>query len=380
MGGYCGIMPIYKTNKKKDGLQQYRVRVVCTDALGNTKQIERTAYGKQAAQDMEARLLMERDAQTPRITVSELVEEYLEAKRVDVRATTLDKSRRILQNAVCPLLGPVRLHRLTVQALQKWKADLSEKDLSDTTRKNYYKELNALLRYAVRCGKLDSNPLERVGNFKDRDFEKPKDKLRYYTKEQYLLYAAQARKNAQEGGKDDGWGIYTFFSVAFYTGARKGEINALRWSDVDGDALHIRRSVSQKLKGGDVFTPPKNKSSFRDVLIPAPLMQILKEQRERARASKGFSEDDLICGGKRPLRDTVIENANKAFAEAAGLPHIRIHDFRHTHATLLINHGINVQEIARRLGHSDVKMTWNTYAHLYPQEEQRALEILNKIE
>lgn len=88
----------------------------------------------------------------------------------------------------------------------------------------------------------------------------------------------------------------------------------------------------------------------------------------------------MICGDNRPLRDTVIENVNKAFAEAADLPHIRIHEFRHTHATLWINHGINVQEIARRLGHGDVKMTWNTYAHLSHQEKQRALEILNKIE
>jgi integrase len=79
------------------------------------------------------------------------------------------------------------------------------------------------------------------------------------------------------------------------------------------------------------------------------------------------------------LRDSSLDNKNKQFAELAGLPHIRIHDFRHSHASLLANEGINIQEIARRLGHSNIEMTWNTYSHLYPREEERAVQILNKI-
>ena len=79
------------------------------------------------------------------------------------------------------------------------------------------------------------------------------------------------------------------------------------------------------------------------------------------------------------MRDSTLDNKNKMFAKAAGLKHIRIHDFRHSHASLLANEGINIQEIARRLGHSKIEMTWNTYAHLYPREEERAVKILNKI-
>lgn len=94
---------------------------------------------------------------------------------------------------------------------------------------------------------------------------------------------------------------------------------------------------------------------------------------------KGFTDDYRICGGVSCLGDTMLSNKNIQYANEAGLPHIRIHDFRHTHATLLVNEGINIQEIARRLGHSDIKMTWNTYAHLYPREEERAVKVLNKI-
>ncbi len=79
------------------------------------------------------------------------------------------------------------------------------------------------------------------------------------------------------------------------------------------------------------------------------------------------------------LRDTTIEQRNAKFASEAGLPHIRIHDFRHTHASLLANEGINIQEISRRLGHAKVEQTWNTYSHLYPREEERAVAILDLI-
>ena len=86
-----------------------------------------------------------------------------------------------------------------------------------------------------------------------------------------------------------------------------------------------------------------------------------------------------ICGFDEALRDGTIWNRNKEYAEIAGVKMIRIHDFRHSHATLLANEGINIQEVARRLGHSKIEMTWNTYSHLYPREEERAIEILNKI-
>ncbi|MGN0148785.1 MAG: tyrosine-type recombinase/integrase [Clostridia bacterium] len=87
-----------------------------------------------------------------------------------------------------------------------------------------------------------------------------------------------------------------------------------------------------------------------------------------------------MCGGIQCIRDTSVENRNKSYAEKAGLKKIRIHDFRHSHASYLANNGINIQEIARRLGHSKVDITWNTYSHLYPKEEDRAVAVLENIE
>lgn len=237
-----------------------------------------------------------------------------------------------------------------------------------------------MLNWAVKMEYLVKNPLTKIGNFKDPYFEKLEEKLQYYTPNQFKKYIKKAREYAETDGTITGWGYYVFFAIAFYTGMRKGEINALKWSDIDGDIIHVRRSIAQKLKGEDRETPPKNKTSYRDLQAPQPLVKILNEHQHRQQQINGYSEDFRVCGATRCLRDSSLDNKNKKFAEAAKLPHIRIHDFRHSHASLLANEGINIQEIARRLGHSKIEITWNTYSHLYPREEERAVQILNKIE
>ena len=133
------------------------------------------------------------------------------------------------------------------------------------------------------------------------------------------------------------------------------------------------------MKGEDRETPPKNKSSIRILQIPKPLIDILNEHKKRYGEYSQFSDDFRICGGQKPIRDSSVSKANENIAKAAGLKKIRIHDYRHSHVSLLANEGINIQEIARRLGHANIEMTWNTYSHLYPREEERAIEILNKI-
>lgn len=372
-------MPIYKTNQKKDGLIGYRVRVNYTGADGKAHQLTRIVYGKSEAVRAEAALAQsvrrsEGGASTKKLRA--LYEEYMAAKKHEVRPTTYEKTRGIIEREILPLIGDVRLDRLTPATLQQWKAVVSERPVSVRTKQNIYKELSAMLNYAVRLEYLPKNPLRQLGSFKDVYFENQTEKLHYYTPEQFKKYIAAAREMSTTAEE---FGYYVFFNIAFYTGMRKGEINALKWSDIEGDILTVRRSVVQKLKGGDVEMPPKNKSSFRSLQIPLPLKKVLDEHKERQKKNKRWNESWYVCGGTRPLRDSSICNRNNAFCAKAGLPHIRIHDFRHSHASLLCNEGINIQEIARRLGHSKIEITWNTYSHLYPREEERAIAILNKI-
>lgn len=373
-------MPIYKQNKKKDGVNQYKVVVNYTDRDGTYRQKTKLVYGKDEATMAEMRLQFELSNETPTkaITIGKLFDEYVASKKHEVRESTLDKSSRIINYHVLPYLRTVKLSDLNVKRLQQWKNAIGDLTLKTKTKNNIYSELRSLLNFAVKMEYISSNPLTKIGSFKDiLDFSKSQDTLHYYTSEQFKSFITYAK--SQCNSLND-WGYYVFFNIAFYTGMRKGEINALKWSDIDGNILHVRRSVNQKKKGVSVVeTPPKNKTSYRDLQMPKQLIKILDEHKQRQKESKAFTEDFRICGGVKCLSDTGISNFNDKCASAMNLPHIRIHDFRHTHATLLINEGINIQEIARRLGHSKVEQTWNTYAHLYPREEERAIKVLEDI-
>lgn len=371
-------MPIYKMEGKKGGQQKYRVRINYNDYSGKPRQITRIAYGSAEAKALEAQLLRGIKEETPsgRMTVQELYNEYIAAKKHEVRETSLAKTENRLKLYILPYCKDAKIDKLDASTLTKWKNTLSESGLAISTRRGAYGEFRAMMNFAVRTGRLQKNPLSLVGNFKDAYETNPQEKLHYYTADQFKKYITIARKNASTITE---WGYYVFFSIAYYTGARKGEINALKWSDIDGNIMHIRRSIAQKLKGGDRETPPKNKTSYRSLQMPRPLIDILTEHKERQKSLKHFSDDFRVCGGPVCLRDTSIDKANRQFAKEAELPHIRIHDFRHSHASLLANEGINIQEIARRLGHAKIEITWNTYSHLYPREEERAVEVLNKI-
>lgn len=374
-------MPLYKTKVKKDGLQQYLVRVNYTDSFGKAHSLTRHAYGLAEAKQMEQDITREYCSEKPavtRMTVQQLYDEYILAKENEVRATSLVPIKNCLAKGTLPYLADKRLDKLTVPTLQSWKNDIAMIDVSISTKQNYYAELRQMLNYAVKMGYIPKNNLTIVGNFKKDTQALPKEELHFYTPDQFKKFIAVAREQAEKKDTINDWSYYVFFFIAYFTGARKGEIYALKWSDIKGHTLSISRSVNQKV-GRIVETLPKNSSSIRTLQIPMSLEAVLNEQKERQMQDENFTEDYRICGGIDCIRDSTVCNKGFDFADKAGLPHIRLHDFRHSHASLLASEGINIQEIARRLGHSNVEMTWNTYSHLYPHEEERAVSVLDKI-
>lgn len=375
-------MPITKLSKKKDGLQGYRVRVNYTDRDGKYRQIERTAYGKTEALELERRLLSEA-VNAPKDESSQLFSEfvasYLAYKSGEVRETSYRNSEKNLRLYILPTLGAIRLDRLSSSDVAAWKTRMNETDLSLRTKHTAFRELSAVLNYALTLKLIPENPAKAVGTFRDPYFSPAAEVLHYYTPEQFLRYIHAAESFCTRPSERC---YYVFFVLAYYTGMRKGELNALKWSDVDLDSriIHVRRSVTQKIKGrGIVETPPKNKSSYRDIGIPSVLLDVLKSHLALQHTDPHFTVDYRVCGGPNCLGDTSLSNHNIKYATAAELPVLRIHDFRHSHASLLVNYGINIQEVARRLGHADVQQTWNTYSHLYPKEEERAIAVLDGI-
>lgn len=375
-------MPIYKVNgKKKDGLQKYQVKINYTDQHGARKQIMRTAYGMQAARDLEHELTEsalttpDMSVETTSMTVGELYEDYLKHISHEIRESSVVKKNCMFNGHILPYLKDVSIDGLTIQLLQDWKSYVYSKKLSLNSMKNIYKDFNAVLNYAVKMEYISINPLVKVGGFKDAYRYKPE--MDFYTPEEFQIYKYALLERAI---MSDNYDYYVFFCIAYYTGARKGEIHALTWNDYDGKNIFIKKSISQKIRGKDVLTPPKNKSSIRTISVPIPLQEMINEHKIRQQALiPDWKDDGYICGYYRPLRDTGIDNENRATAKRAGLKRIRIHDFRHSHASVLINGNISPLEVSHRLGHSSTEQTLATYSHLFPSESEKSLNLLNKI-
>lgn len=378
-------MPIYKAEGTKDGLQKYRVQVSYTDATGKYRKLERISYGMRDAHLTEQDLMRKAGLKAaggdraPK-TVNDLCNEYMVAQNPSVRLTTWDKYATTIRLYIEPTIGSLSTEKLTKARLMAWKVDMSEKGLSVVTCQKAYAVLRAVLNYAVKMDYLEKNPLTAIGNFTDRNFKPKEESIHFYTKDEFLRFIAVAKTHQQSWQQKC---CYVFFCLAYMTGMRKGEMNALKWSDIEANVIHVRRSISQKVMDQDnqmLETLPKSRSSYRDVQMPEPLKRILDQHKEEQQQQDGFSENWRVVGGQTVLADTTISAANRKYALEAGLPMIRVHDFRHSHVSFLINEGINIYEIARRLGHSDIAMTLNVYGHLYPKESERALAALNKVE
>ena len=374
-------MSITKTNKKKNGLQGYRVRVSWTDSKGNHR-VERAAYGLEEAKRLEMALQSEHNSTTQgtRITFNELIPLYLEEKKYKVRETSLDREEKKIKLFITPFFGDMQVRKVTIKELTEWKMSIEKEDYSLNYKKDMYKHLRSIFRYAVNMDYIYINPMDRLENFKDAYEEQTN--IDFYTTDEFKAFkkAMDDRLfNVKQQEQLRELTFYAFFITLFYSGARKGELLALTWNDYDGDSINITKSLTQKLKGEDRVTPPKNKSSNRKVKLPSPNKEVLNGLKKAYKSIPNFNDDMFIFGGQRCIRDTSISNYNIEVSKMAKIKHIRIHDFRHSHASALAHAGVNIQEIAHRLGHSNVNITWNTYSHLYPSAEDIAVNVLNKI-
>lgn len=309
-------MSITKTkNKNKDGLYQYRVRVSYQENDGSYKQKEKAVYGLRQAKESEYQLKQEKILPTKKMTVEQLAAEYFAMKKYEIRETSADTSKGRVARYILPNLGSVQIDKLTPKILSDWKISVEQRNLSYTTQKNAYGELRSILNYAVKMDYIASNSIYKVGNFKTGEIQE--QVMQVYTPEDFKAYIAVAKTNADLKNYYD---YYVFFNIAFFTGMRKGEIHALRWSNLDGDILKIKTSIAQKTKAAYSETQPKNKSSIRSLQLPTPLLRVLEEHKKRQLLQPNFTTEKYICGYDKPLSDTTIDNRNREFAKAANLP------------------------------------------------------------
>lgn len=160
------------------------------------------------------------------------------------------------------------------------------------------------------------------------------------------------------------------FEILYYCGLRKGELRGLTWDNIDFEekTLSVKKNITN-VNGGDdknwLLTIPKTKSSVRTIPISKVLYNNLIKYKEVQKNNYGFNEKWYVIGDKEPISQNTLRNKHIHYTKESELKHIRIHDFRHSCASLLINNGASIMIVAKYLGHTKIDETLNTYSHLF---------------
>ena len=177
--------------------------------------------------------------------------------------------------------------------------------------------------------------------------------------------------------------------VALFTGIRRGELLALKWGnvDLDGDeVIRIREALEETRKHGLRFKAPKSEAGLRDVRLPTIVVNVLHKHRKRELERRlllgqGKITDDILVFPEHdgaPQHPGEVSNTWSRLARRLGIA-ITFHELRHTHASMLIDQGVDVVTIARRLGHASAAITLNVYAHLFRKDDGKAADAINAV-
>jgi len=306
------------------------------------------------------------------------LEEWLTTIRPTVRDTTWSSYDAEVRKHVIPRLGDTRLQALTPGDLNGLYADLLKKGrrdgrggLSFKTVRYIHMIVRRALETAVRWNLLVRNPasLADPPRFRGR-----RPEMRTWTAEQ-----AGAFLQATEADP-----LHTVWVLAATTGMRRGELLGLRWSDVD--LKNRRLSIQRSLVAAGYetsFTEPKTARGRRSVVIDSRTASILKEHRraqleDRLALGEAYQDQGLVLcrPDGLPIHPDALTKAFIKAVKASGLPRIRLHDLRHTYATLALQAGIHPKVVSERLGHASVAFTLDTYSHAVPAMEAQAAEIM----
>jgi integrase len=353
---------------------------------GKRKQLWRSVKGtKREAGALLVQLLHQRDTgiDVPpgKITLAEFLERWLEDyARPNVSPKTFLQYSDFVHRQLIPAIGAVPLAKLRPQhiqryyshALQRGRAD-GKGGLSPKTVLHIHRLLRQALGHAVKWQILARNPADAVAPPRPQRFEPP------------VLAPAETRRLLTTADQTPHGAL---IHTAVMTGLRRGELLGLRWQDLDLDAGVLRvRQAAQWLPGqGWSFRPPKTHRSRRPVALAPATLNVLKQHRRRQLQEKvalgpAYRDHDLVFASPlgTPIDPSNLRRAWARIVEATGLPHLRFHDLRHIHATLLLLGGIHPKVVAERLGHTDVAITLNTYSHVLPHLQSQAAAGLERM-
>ena len=311
------------------------------------------------------------------VTVAEYLTHWLEHVATKTSAKTHERYEEIVRLSFVPHLGAIKLSKLRPMDIQGLYATAlksghmqREGGLSPRTVLHYHRILSQALKQAVKWQLLLRNPADAV--------EPPRPEYR----EMVVLDEDQT---AALIDRARGTLLYIPVLLAVSTGMRRGEVLALRWSDIDLDrgAVAVMQTLEKSRKHGLRFKHPKTKKSRRNITLPSITIDALRKHRaEQAelylRLGCGWDEKGLVCGryDGGPINPNTLTSAFASLVRRTDIPQVTFHGLRHTHATALFRDGVHPKIAQERLGHSTIAVTLDLYSHVMPgMQEDAAMRV-----
>lgn len=315
-------------------------------------------------------------------TVSDYLRRWLkDYAYTNLSPHTAEGYESIISRHLIPGLGNVLLPQLRPEMIQRYITDKlshgrvnGQGGLTAQTVRHHIVCLHTALQNAVKMGMLIRNPVDAVTIPRAERHE-----MHTMNESDIHIFLEMARPTQ----------YHALFYTALFTGMRRSELLALRWKDIDLMLLQISvsRTLHQIRGGQTIIRQPKTEKSRRVVALTPSTADLLSEHHEsqnRLRESLGYpklTDDDLVfCqyDGKPLLPNTITHNWIK-LVRRSGLKGIRLHDARHTHASLMLKQGVHPKIVQERLGHSSIQVTLDTYSHVAPGLQQSAAETFDSI-
>lgn len=323
-----------------------------TDWTGKRVQKKKCGFVKKSDAQAWEREFLAKASMSCDMSFASLVELYMADCKNRLRQTTLATKEHIIRTKLLPDLGGLPINQITPITVRNWQNHLMEgtqkngAGYSKTYLKTVNNQLSAIFNFAVKYYGLPNNPAAISGSIG----KSHADTMLFWTEDEFKTFIRYIDRPTP----------YCIFNLLFYTGIREGELLALSLSDFDFSAaiLHITKNFA-KVNGQEIISEPKTPKSRRDITLPAFLCKIVQDYASRL---VDYSPGERLF----PVTKSYVNHALESGCKKSGVKKIRVHDFRHSHASLLIQMGYPILLISERLGHEKVQTTLQLYGHLYP--------------
>ncbi len=357
-------MAIYKDKKRNS----WYFRVYIEDRFGNKKQKCRSGFKtKSEAKDEEMKFLALSNQDYSQMTFQELYNIYIKAKSQNLKPQSLRSVVSRFQNYILPFFKDYKINKIDNYSYLEWKDYILNKNFSYKYNSSLHGAMVSILNYAMDFYDLEKNIASKVGNFPKKEYFR---KVDFWTYDEFNDFIKVVNDKV----------YYSLFITLYYTGMRLGECLALNWNDFKENYIEVNKTIAKGKKDGNyIITTPKTFTSNRKIKLDNMTKNVILDLKNYYKNFVGFSDDWFIFGGLFPMSQTTIGRKKDEYCKKANVKRIKTHDFRHSHATLLLSKGVPITVISKRLGHSDITMTLNTYSHLIPEDEDKAIIIINKL-